>query len=194
MKAIDLADVDALPGLRLTQNETFNFRCHPDIECFNRCCRNLNLYLYPYDILRLKRSLNLDSDRFLERYAESLNFLVYLAFLLLTGLALAAAVARAAVLAGRFSRPIEALVADSDRISQGDLEPGRPIVTDLAEVHRLGGGAEHRPGEVDVVVGELAAVVGPDGVGDRDLCVGERKIDRDPARGVAQSEAFDQCG
>ena len=55
----------------------------------------------------------------------------------LTLAALMAAVARAAVLARRFSRPIEALVADSDRISQGDLEPGRPIRTRLAEVHRL---------------------------------------------------------
>ena len=57
--------------------------------------------------------------------------------LLLTLAVLAGAVARAAVLARRFSRPIEALVADSDRISQGDLEPGRPIPSRLAEVHRL---------------------------------------------------------
>ncbi len=55
----------------------------------------------------------------------------------LTLAALLAAMARAAVLARRFSRPIEALVADSDRISQGDLEPGRPVRTRLAEVHRL---------------------------------------------------------
>ncbi|MEE8524460.1 MAG: SpoIIE family protein phosphatase [Thermoanaerobaculia bacterium] len=57
--------------------------------------------------------------------------------LILTVLALLAAMARAVVLAGRFSKPIEALVVDSGRISQGDLEPGRPIVTPLTEVRRL---------------------------------------------------------
>jgi phosphoserine phosphatase len=47
------------------------------------------------------------------------------------------AVARAFVLARRFSQPIESLVRESDRISQGDLEPGKAIVTPLAEVHQL---------------------------------------------------------
>ena len=55
----------------------------------------------------------------------------------LTLAALVAAMARAAMLARRFSRPIEALVEHSDRISRGDLEPGRPIATRLTEVHRL---------------------------------------------------------
>ncbi len=47
------------------------------------------------------------------------------------------AVARAVVLARRFSEPIESLVKESHRIRQGDLEPGKPIVTPLAEVHDL---------------------------------------------------------
>ncbi|MCP3956505.1 MAG: SpoIIE family protein phosphatase [bacterium] len=55
----------------------------------------------------------------------------------LTLAVLALAVARAATLAGRFSRPIEALASESDRMSQGDLEPGRAIPTKLAEVHQL---------------------------------------------------------
>ena len=70
MKVIDFADLDRLPGLRLAQDETFQFRCHPDILCFNQCCRNLNLYLYPYDVVRLKNRLQIDSDRFLERHAD----------------------------------------------------------------------------------------------------------------------------
>ena len=51
--------------------------------------------------------------------------------------ALGAAVWRASFLAGRFSRPIEALAGESDRISQGDLEPGEPIDSRLVEVRRL---------------------------------------------------------
>lgn len=47
------------------------------------------------------------------------------------------AVGRAILLAMRYSRPIEALVIESDRISEGDLEPTAPIDTRVSEVHRL---------------------------------------------------------
>jgi Fe-S-cluster containining protein len=50
--------------------ETFRFWCHADLSCFNRCCRNLNLFLYPYDVLRLKNRLGLDSDVFLDRHVD----------------------------------------------------------------------------------------------------------------------------
>ena len=48
--------------------EKFRFACSPEIACFNRCCRDLNQLLYPYDILRLKKGLGLSSGEFLERY------------------------------------------------------------------------------------------------------------------------------
>ncbi len=50
---------------------------------------------------------------------------------------LAGAIARAVVLARRYSRPIEALVKESERISQGDLEGGEPILSSVKEVRRL---------------------------------------------------------
>jgi serine phosphatase RsbU (regulator of sigma subunit) len=40
-------------------------------------------------------------------------------------------------LARRYSRPIEALVGESERISRGDLDGGRPVSTSIREVHRL---------------------------------------------------------
>jgi Fe-S-cluster containining protein len=70
MKPIEIEDIDKLPGLRIKAHDTFCFRCHPEVECFNRCCRNLNLFLYPYDVVRLKQSLSLSSDEFLERYVD----------------------------------------------------------------------------------------------------------------------------
>jgi len=70
MKPIDPKDLDKLPGIRLKPGDRFNFRCHPDIGCFNRCCRNLNLYLYPYDVLRLRAQLGVTSDDFLDRYVD----------------------------------------------------------------------------------------------------------------------------
>ncbi len=50
---------------------------------------------------------------------------------------LGAAIWRAAVLARRYSRPIEALVRESRRISRGDLEPGPSVKSDVKEVRRL---------------------------------------------------------
>jgi Fe-S-cluster containining protein len=49
-------------------DEKFRFACSPEVACFNECCRDLNQFLYPYDILRLKNGLGLSSREFLERY------------------------------------------------------------------------------------------------------------------------------
>ena len=49
-------------------DETFRFGCSPAVACFNECCRDLNQFLYPYDILRLKKGLGMSSGEFLERY------------------------------------------------------------------------------------------------------------------------------
>ena len=46
----------------------FRFKCSPEVACFNECCRDLNQFLYPYDILRLKKRLGLSSGEFLERH------------------------------------------------------------------------------------------------------------------------------
>lgn len=70
MKPVDQHKMDALPGRRLKKGETFLFACHDKVSCFNRCCRNLNLFLYPYDVLRLKNGLGISSDRFLDQYVD----------------------------------------------------------------------------------------------------------------------------
>ncbi len=70
MKPIDPAERDRLPGRRLGPDDTFRFRCHPGVSCFNRCCRNLNLFLYPYDVVRLKNCLGISSEEFLDRHVD----------------------------------------------------------------------------------------------------------------------------
>ncbi|WP_319405838.1 YkgJ family cysteine cluster protein [uncultured Desulfosarcina sp.] len=70
MKSIKPEEIKRLPGIPLKETDTFNFRCHKDLACFNQCCRNLNLFLYPYDVLCLRKRLNLDSDQFLESYVD----------------------------------------------------------------------------------------------------------------------------
>ncbi len=52
----------------IAPNKPFRFACSPAVACFNECCRDLNQFLYPYDILRLKKRLGLSSSEFLERY------------------------------------------------------------------------------------------------------------------------------
>ncbi|MDK9709278.1 MAG: YkgJ family cysteine cluster protein [Desulforhopalus sp.] len=46
----------------------FNFECHKGLECFTLCCRNVDMILYPYDIIRMKTALNIDSSEFLRRH------------------------------------------------------------------------------------------------------------------------------
>lgn len=54
--------------LVLDENSEFQFHCHDGLECFKQCCRDINIYLTPYDVLRMKNSLGLPSGEFLERY------------------------------------------------------------------------------------------------------------------------------
>jgi Fe-S-cluster containining protein len=54
----------------LSLNDTFTFSCSKQVSCFNDCCRDLNQFLTPYDILRLKYHLKMSSSEFLERYTQ----------------------------------------------------------------------------------------------------------------------------
>lgn len=53
---------------RMEEGETFRFSCHPSVPCFTDCCRQLELALTPYDVLRLKKGCGLRSEEFLDRY------------------------------------------------------------------------------------------------------------------------------
>lgn len=44
------------------------FSCHKGIGCWNACCSNIDITLTPYDILRLKKRLELSSAEFLTKY------------------------------------------------------------------------------------------------------------------------------
>jgi hypothetical protein len=53
---------------KLTANSTLKFSCHPGVSCFTNCCGNINIILTPYDILRIRRPLNLSAEEFLLRF------------------------------------------------------------------------------------------------------------------------------
>lgn len=50
----------------------FRFLCHKGVACFTKCCRNVNIFLTPYDIIRMKNRLGISSGEFLERYTRTL--------------------------------------------------------------------------------------------------------------------------
>ncbi len=53
---------------RISSKDTFTFSCHPGVKCFTNCCRQLELALTPYDVLRLRKALNLSSQALLDQY------------------------------------------------------------------------------------------------------------------------------
>ena len=48
--------------------EPFSFLCHRKVSCFTHCCRELELVLTPYDVLRLRRATGLHSAELHSRY------------------------------------------------------------------------------------------------------------------------------
>jgi Fe-S-cluster containining protein len=59
-----------LEPVRLGPKSKFKFDCHPGVKCFTRCCKDINIILTPYDIIRLKNRLSLSSEEFLALYTE----------------------------------------------------------------------------------------------------------------------------
>lgn len=49
-------------------NDPMTFDCGPGNACFNDCCRDLNQVLTPYDVLRLRKYLQVPSRTFLHKY------------------------------------------------------------------------------------------------------------------------------
>ncbi len=58
----------------IEQNATFSFSCHPGVSCFNNCCKQIDVLLTPFDVVRIKRKLGIRSDEFLANYSELQNF------------------------------------------------------------------------------------------------------------------------
>lgn len=53
---------------RMGENDSFSFECGSHLECFNRCCADVNIFLTPYDVLRMRKAIGLGSTEFLAKY------------------------------------------------------------------------------------------------------------------------------
>jgi uncharacterized protein len=64
---------DLPPNATMTLDGEFTFRCGQDLDCFTQCCRDVSIVLTPYDVLRMKRSLHLNSSEFLNKFTITLT-------------------------------------------------------------------------------------------------------------------------
>lgn len=55
-------------GPRLDLEDSFKFKCHPGVACFNRCCHDVTIFLTSYDILRARARLGITTGDFLDRH------------------------------------------------------------------------------------------------------------------------------
>ncbi|MEJ2166159.1 MAG: YkgJ family cysteine cluster protein [Desulfobacterales bacterium] len=56
----------------LSPEDIFRFDCRRSFDCFTRCCRDITIFLTPYDIIRMKNALQLSSGEFLSRHTMTM--------------------------------------------------------------------------------------------------------------------------
>ena len=55
---------------KYTLDSEIKFRCHPGVSCFTDCCGGIKIVLTPYDILQIRKRLNMSAAEFLHTYTE----------------------------------------------------------------------------------------------------------------------------
>lgn len=60
--------MQSVEPIQMTSKSSFNFKCYKGIECFTKCCSNIQILLTPYDIIRLKNRLAISTGDFLNDY------------------------------------------------------------------------------------------------------------------------------
>jgi len=62
--------ISAIPPEQMGLHTRFRFQCHKGVKCFTDCCRGIDIMLTPYDILTMRRKLDLSSEEFLAVFTE----------------------------------------------------------------------------------------------------------------------------
>ncbi|MBU0464631.1 MAG: YkgJ family cysteine cluster protein [Proteobacteria bacterium] len=57
--------ISEIPPEQLSLRSKFKFDCHKGVKCFTDCCRGIDIMLTPYDILTMRKKLELTSEEFL---------------------------------------------------------------------------------------------------------------------------------
>ena len=59
-----------IPPEQLSLRSRFQFHCHKGVKCFTDCCRGINIMLTPYDILTMRKKLDMSSEEFLAIFTK----------------------------------------------------------------------------------------------------------------------------
>ncbi len=57
--------ISEIPPEQLSLRSKFKFDCHKGVKCFTDCCRGIDIMLTPYDIITMRKKLELTSEEFL---------------------------------------------------------------------------------------------------------------------------------
>jgi len=55
----------------LKPENTLRFNCNQNLGCYTRCCRDITIFLTPYDVLRMKHALKISSGDFLAAHTAT---------------------------------------------------------------------------------------------------------------------------
>jgi Fe-S-cluster containining protein len=55
---------------KYTLDSKIQFRCHPGVTCFTECCGKIKIVLTPFDIMQIRKRLDMDAADFLHTYTE----------------------------------------------------------------------------------------------------------------------------
>jgi Fe-S-cluster containining protein len=66
--AVRAQSANPVQPVRLTEGDSFCFRCHRGVSCWNTCCHGADITLPPYDIIRLAKHLEMRQAEFLVKY------------------------------------------------------------------------------------------------------------------------------
>ena len=69
LKSTDKNPSNIMPE-KLTYDSPLQFECHPGVSCFTDCCHNIKIVLTPYDIMVLRKRLDMPSHEFITQYTE----------------------------------------------------------------------------------------------------------------------------
>ncbi len=59
-----------IPPEQMSLKSRFKFKCHKGVKCFTDCCRGIDIMLTPYDILTMRKKLDLTSEEFLAVFTQ----------------------------------------------------------------------------------------------------------------------------
>ena len=57
--------ISEIPPEQLSLKSKFKFKCYKGVKCFTACCRGIDIMLTPYDIITMRKKLDLTSEEFL---------------------------------------------------------------------------------------------------------------------------------